>query len=97
MTLVGRRGDDLYLLEHDDNGIIVDVDVAVRFPPQPMEAILRRGYWEKYSHDSEKAELLMLVPESPEVEDEDSDEDEPEKQYAPEFLFLLGQKSAARR
>ncbi len=62
MKLVGKRGDNLYLLSNGKQGIIVDVDDPPhRYPSQPIDSILARGYWEEVDNNQDIVDGLMLV------------------------------------
>lgn len=61
--VIARRGEDLYLLS---NGVVVNVEDDVRYPPQKVENVLRRGYWEKPGKGETTETIGRMLMELPE-------------------------------
>jgi hypothetical protein len=69
--LIGRQGDDVYLVEvepisGESMGRVLDLAQKRLFPIAPLASLLARGYWEEYAGKPGDLErLLALVKHTP--------------------------------
>lgn len=49
-------------MQDGDNGIIVDIEDRVQYPPRPLRSILKQGYWTAKKSKPELVELLAAMP-----------------------------------
>lgn len=62
MRVVGKRTDDIYLIQvNEDQGRIVDFESQKRFPIFYLQSLIARGYWEKVGEEEEKEVLNRLA------------------------------------
>ena len=62
--IVARRGKTSYLIASGGgDGIVADERHQIRFLPQPMQAILVRGFWKQTKHSESLLKRLLGLPE----------------------------------
>ena len=71
MRLIGRQGDNAYLVEvppinGESMARVLDVAEKRLFPMAPLASLLARGYWEEYTgNPGELERLFELVKQTP--------------------------------
>jgi len=85
MKIVARRGHSTFLLQDGDDGIIVDVEDRIQYPPKPIRSILKQGYWKPKKSKPEWVEILMAMPK----QDQQQKGDQPTQETKPKSLTTM--------